>query len=81
MAGYTDCIAVHVERELTFWETDKVGIGVGALVGFIVGGLIALACSKLCMKDIVKKKVSHSSRFIKGCKFSLDQTMSYLNLN
>ncbi len=58
MATTDICLPVFIEKESNTWNTDKLSIGIGFLVGLIVGGLIAFGCSKLCMKDIAKKKVS-----------------------
>ena len=53
------CLLVEMPVVKDFWEVDTLSVVLAVIIGAVVGGLIALGCSKLCMKDLMRYKVRH----------------------
>lgn len=51
------CVPVKVEVLKELSDVDKDAMIIAFFVGLIFGGLVALLCAKLCIKDISRFKV------------------------
>ncbi|ELT95534.1 hypothetical protein CAPTEDRAFT_186106 [Capitella teleta] len=50
------CLWVLMPNTRDGWDIDPLSIGLAVFIGLLVGGLIALGCWKLCIKDIMRYK-------------------------
>ena len=60
-----DCLWVQMPVVKDGWEVDALSVALAMVIGAVVGGLIALGCAKLCMKDLIRKKVSRDMSAVK----------------
>ncbi|CAH1782698.1 unnamed protein product [Owenia fusiformis] len=51
------CIEYYIEYRKSFWDADQLWLGVGFLLGLLIGAGLAVAITKLCMKDLRKKRM------------------------
>ena len=57
------CLPLKVFVVNSFWDVDKLSVGLAFLVGLIVGLLITLFCARLCMRDMSRNKGVEVSTF------------------
>ena len=51
IGGADYCLPIEVPLDKDLWDVDKTWVIIAAIVGFILGALIAICCAFCCLKD------------------------------